>query len=356
MEIRKLRHWWQLNDFLALPGRIYRGNPCWVPVPRLWTWFSMGRLDEPGKAFYVVYRDGQPRARAGFKVHRVKDQEYLHFGFFEALPDSQPEVMALIERGHQLAPHLPMRGPYHFLQEDPFTGLLVKGFELKPTFFMSYNPPYYESLLEAAGLSKIMDLNSYQYTPQTARPQLMEGRARRAREKGITTEDLQGGKLVDKVRLIADIFNESLAENWGFEPIEGAQFQMFLLLARLVLLREGVLLARKDGEPIGCLIMLPNLNPVLESRYPWQALYRYWTRKKWIRSFRGYALGVRPAYRADEVAPALVEHLSRLGRQYGWDEVEVSWVVENNRPMNALALALGGQCGKVYRILERPPQ
>lgn len=96
-------------------------------------------------------------ARAGFKVHRAHGYEALHFGYFEALPSTRhEEVRALVELGHQLAPHLPMRGPHHFRLEDPYTGLLVDGFDFEPHFLMSYNPPYYEELLAGAGLNKSM--------------------------------------------------------------------------------------------------------------------------------------------------------------------------------------------------------
>lgn len=318
----------------------------------------MGKLVESEKLYAMAYRDGKPVARAGFKVHRSHGYEALHFGFFEALPGTHEEVKALIDLGHQLAPHLPMRGPHHFRLEDPYTGLLIDGFDFEPHFLMSYNPPYYEELLAYAGLQKSMDLFTYRYLPGDVKPDVMKGRADRAAGKGIVVEPMRKGDLRRQVTQIAEVFNDALSQNWGFEPIEGAQLEDLMLLARFVLDPNMVFLAYKDSHPIGCVIVLPNLNPMLSasngSLTP-KLLWKYFTRNRWVDSYRGYALGVRKEFRADEVSAALINAAMQRGKEIKWRELEISWVLETNKPMNAMATALGGGRNKVYRLLEKPP-
>src|SRR5262245_56679920 len=84
------------------------------------------------------------------------------FGFFES-SDSQPVADALVRaawgwlraRGAKR-----MRGPV-----SPSTnyecGLLIEGFDSSPFVMMTYNPRYYPSLLEQAGLRKTKDLFAY---------------------------------------------------------------------------------------------------------------------------------------------------------------------------------------------------
>src|SRR5260370_1266961 len=84
------------------------------------------------------------------------------FGFLE-MTNSQPVADALLqaawswlkERGAKS-----MRGPV-----SPSTnyecGLLVEGFDSSPMVMMTYNPPYYSTLLERAGLKKAKDLLAY---------------------------------------------------------------------------------------------------------------------------------------------------------------------------------------------------
>ncbi len=357
IRVRKVTNWFQLWEFLRFPRRVYADIPHWVPPLTAYTWISMGRLQEPEKAFYLVYRDGQLRARAGFKVHRSHGYEALHFGYFEALPDSAAEVETLIHQGHQLAPHLPMRGPHHFRLEDPYTGLLTHGFDQDPYFLMSYNPAYYIELLEQAGLSKSMDLHTYKFEAHTVRLDLMRSRAKRAESKGVTVQTMKPGALRAQVEQIAEIFNDALSENWGFEPIEGQQLEELMLLARWVLDPDKVFFAYKEERPVGCCIMLGDLNPMLKAcngKINWQLFHKYWTRHRWMNRLRGYALGVRKENRADEVMGALVNGVMGLGQEGQWREVELSWILETNRLMIALAKALGGQHDKTYRILERP--
>ena len=40
-------------------------------------------------------------------------------------------------------------------------GLLVEGFDSPPKFMMTYNPPYYGTLIEAYGFEKSQDLYAY---------------------------------------------------------------------------------------------------------------------------------------------------------------------------------------------------
>lgn len=358
--LKKIRSWPQLIDFFSLARQVYRVTPgLWCPPLSAYTFFSMGKLNQPDKMFAMAYRGGKPVARAGFKVHRSHGYEALHFGYFEALPGTQEEVKALIDYGHELAPHLPMRGPHHFRLEDPYTGLLVDGFDYEPHFLMSYNPPYYEELLAGAGLQKSMDLFTYRYLSGEIKLDIMQGRAARAAAKGIVVEPMRNGDLRRQVHQIAEVFNDALSQNWGFEPIEGEQLEDLLMLARFVLDANMVFLAYQNSHPIGCLIILPNLNPMLRASNGSVGptlMWKYLTRSRWVDSYRGYALGVRREFRADEVTAALINAAMTRGKQICWRELEISWVLESNRPMNALAGALGGKRNKTYRLLERLPQ
>lgn len=355
VEIRPILRWSQLFDFFSLARRVYELDPGqWVPPLTAYTFLSMGRLREPGKVFLMAYRDGRPVARCGFKIHH----EALHFGYFEALPDTHEEVRALFAEGQKLAPQLPLRGPHQFRLEDPYTGLLVDGFQHSPHLFMTYNPPYYWPLLEAAGFEKDMDLLTYEVRPERLRTEAMKSRAERGRARGMRAFAMGSGDLSRKVKNIAAVFNDALSQNWGFEPIEGQQLQELELLARFVLDPEMVFFAEWNGEIVGCCILLPNLNPMLSAsrgRFNWTLLKKYWSRRRWVESWRGYAIGVLQKYQQDEVAAVLLDEVLQKSRQIRWQHCEVSWVLESNTRMKAMVWALGGVHNKTYRVLQRLP-
>lgn len=350
----------QVRRFLDLSWKVY-GDPSTRWVPPLWVHYRqmMGGLDDPEKRFLMALRDGEPVARVGVKIRRQGEAATLNFGFFECLEGEDDAVRLLLDEAHRLAAGLPMRGPFHFRQEDVYSGLLVEGFDHDPFFLMPYNPPHYVQVLERAGFSKLKDLWTFEFTPGETRGDALEGRAQRAREHGVEVRTLDRTRLADEVHTMVDIFNDALSDNWGFEPFEDDQVQDLLLLARFLLNPAHVWLARRDGRDIGALITLPNLNPLLKAsrgRLTPRLALDYLQRKQKVDSFRGYALGVRRAHQASGASSALVHAMLTEGQQTRWRAFEVGWVLEDNRSMNALALAMGGRRTKVYRTMERPPR
>ena len=356
MRIVPVRTWTQVRQFLALPHRVHRQfESRWIAPLNLHVRSMMGRLDSPDRRFLLAFENDRAVARIGVKVH----EGYLHFGFFECIPGHDETVRALVQKAHSLAPQMAMRGPFHFTLEDPFTGLLTEGFDEEPYFLMPYNPPWYAATLAASGLRPIKSLHTYAIDQGTARYDKMTSRAVRAREKGITVRVMDRSRIPQEVRTIASIFEDALADNWGFEPFNDRTLGELQMMARFVPEKWGVMIARRDGVDIGCLIVIPNFNEILrdvQGRLLPRLLWRYWRREALIGTFRGYALGVRKAQRSDEVAAALVDHLSGLGQLNPWKRFELGWVLEDNFRMAALAMAMGAKRNKVYQILERPAQ
>ncbi|MFM8437353.1 MAG: hypothetical protein ACKOAX_02665, partial [Candidatus Kapaibacterium sp.] len=95
--------------------------------------------------------------------HNIEhDDKVGFFGFFECVND-QAVANALLdaagawlkERGMQQ-----IRGPVNPSMNDE-AALLIEGHDSPPQVLMTYNPPYYKSLLENYGMHKVMDLFAY---------------------------------------------------------------------------------------------------------------------------------------------------------------------------------------------------
>ncbi|MCE7875552.1 hypothetical protein DYH09_35025 [bacterium CPR1] len=348
----------QVRRFMDLSWRVH-SDPATLWVPPVWMHLRqlMGRLRDPERRFLLALKDGEPVARVGVKIHG----DALHFGFMECVQGHGQALARLLEEAHQLAPQLPMRGPYHFRLEEPYSGLLVEGFEHEPYFLMPYNPAYYLEYLEQAGMHKLKDLYAHEILPDSARLEVARKAAQRAEQCGVEVRTLKRSRLPQDVRSMAEVFDSALSGNWGFEPIDEEQVQALLLLTRYFLDPKLVWLASYEGRDVGSLFMLPNYNPLIKAARgrltPGFVLRFLWGRKS-IDSFRGYALGVRRDLGADlsgaMVAGALANAVLSEGVRVKWRALEVSWVLEDNQPMNSLARVLGGRRYKVYRVLEKP--
>ena len=345
-----------VKEFLNLPSQIYSNIPRYVQPLNLHMKMMMGKIVAPNKKFFVAKRNGKTVARLGVKVHEHGGKKTLNFGFFEVVEGNQDVVAKLFEEAQKVAPGLKMMGPFHFRMEDPYIGVLIEGYERDPYFLMSYNPPYYDQYLREAGLTTVMDLFTYQIeNAQTLTPVIYEN-AKKAKDAGVSIRTLDMNNLWKEADTIARIFNDALSKNWGFEEFLQDQIKEMVQLFKLFIDPRVVALAQKDNKDVGCLIMLPNYNPIIKDakgRITPGLVWKYLKRKTLVNTFRGYALGVLRDYHSFGIGSALTKEMFDLGDQAGYVQAEISWILANNGPMNELSKAMGGKHNKVYRIYEK---
>lgn len=352
----EVNNWKRLSQFLELPQAVYSTDEMWVPPLRLQTLLLMGWVGDRSRRFLLAFEGELPVARIGVKLHRHQDTEALHFGFFECLEGYPEAARLLIEKAHETAPELPMRGPYNFRMEDPYTGLLVEGFE-EPSFWSAYNPAYYLDYLEAAGLTKIMDLWTYRGDWESARLRPIERRAGLAAKSGITIRTLDPKHRFRDIQEVVRTMNASLQENWGFEDFGQAQVWELYLLSFLFLDPAWLFLAEHQGKTVGACIVLGDYNPWMKEsrgRFTPSLLWKLLRGKGELGQVRAWGLGVLPEFRAHKTAPALIWAAIEQGRKRSTQSMEVSWVLESNAAMNAMLRACGAYHFKTHRVLERP--
>ncbi len=115
---------------------------------------------------FLAYRDGEICGRIAAILNVGHIERYNDpcgfFGFFECR-DDQEAANALFDacRDWFAAQGIgELRGPMN-PSLNYMLGLLIDGFDSPPTFMMTYNPPYYERLLENYGFRKTQDLYAF---------------------------------------------------------------------------------------------------------------------------------------------------------------------------------------------------
>ena len=358
MDITEVKTKSHLRRFLNLPRSIYNNNNYYVAPLNVLIKSLIGNLNNPQKHLLIASKDNKDIARIAFKVHKYKLKTFLHFGFFECKEGHNDAVKQLISWGQNKYPHLPLKGPYHFTMEDPYIGVLVEGFEQMPYFLMSYNLPYYDSYLQNAGLKKAMDLLTYSITKDLQLDSL-KPQAQKAQDHGVTIRFVNAKQFDKEARIVAGIFNKALSSNWGFEEFQENQIREIVSIFKFVIDPRVVALAVKDGKEIGCLIMLPNYNPILKphkGRITPLLLYKYLRRYKLFTSTRGYALGVLKEHHHKGIASLLTTTMFEQAKRCGYATCEISWVLSNNDSMNSFGqnLAITKKYNKIYRVYEAP--
>lgn len=358
MKIVEVTQSQQLKSFLDLPKKIYASHSFYTAPLKMHIKMMLGPLNEQGKLLLLAINEtGEIVARLAVKVHDYQHERWLHFGFFESLPNQHEAVSALFDYAQKKYPDRTLKGPYHFTMEDPYVGNLVHGFKEDPIVFMPYCRDYYDELLQSAGLEKSMDLQTF-LIQVTECPKQIQLIAQRTKKRGASVRWLNPKKLKEEVHLIANIFNDALSENWGFEPITEVQLEEMFLLFKYLIDARLVCFLVKDEKEIGCLILLPNFNPLIKKangRLSLSFIWNFFRNRKKYESIRGYALGMRKGFEGTGNVCLMLDEAYRRAIDLRIKECEISWVLENNRPMTELSQSLGGKHNKTYRVYEKSP-
>ncbi len=356
--------------FLEMPRALYADDPNWV-APLLFE--RLNHLD-PRKnpffahaeaAFWIASREGRAVGRISAQVNRAHLDRHRdgtgHFGFVEAEDD--PEVFALLLdtaeawlRNHGLNRIL---GPYSLSINDE-SGLLVDGFNTPPSLMMGHARPYYATRMEQHGYVKAKDLIAYDYDLLSEPPETLRAFIRKAQaENELTFRPLNMTRYDQELAMIVDIFNDAWAGNWGFLPFAEPEVHYLAKNLKPLLKAECVSIAEISGEPAAMAISLPNINAAIADLNG-RLMPFGWAKLLWRLKVRGVdsarlpLMGVRRRFQGTPVSTALmlgaIDSIRDYHRGHGTRQAELSWILEDNRPVRKLIEMFGGRPYKTYRL------
>jgi hypothetical protein len=281
------------------------------------------------------------------------------FGFFECVHN--PDVArALFDhagnflrtRGFEV-----VRGPMNFSVNDEI-GMLVEGFDTPPAIMMTHNPPYYNELMTDCGFSKAMDVIAYELRRGELSRRLLDIGERSLSRLKLRVRTLDPKHFWQDVEHICNVYNTAWAANWGFVPMTKSELKAMAETLRLIYDPRLVFFAENsDGKPVGFSLLLPDINVILKrlnGRLLPTGILRLLAGRRKINRARVLLMGVNPACRGHGIDAAFYYLTYLRGTEAGYRWAEFSWILENNRPMNDAALAIGAKPYKKWRIWEKP--
>jgi GNAT superfamily N-acetyltransferase len=357
-ETRFIKFQWKMNE----------GYPNWVP-PLLMDRKKL--IDRKGNPFYkhsrmemfLAERDGQLVGRIAAIVNdnhiKEHNEKVGFFGFFECV-DDQDVANALFDAAKAwLKPHgmEAMRGPVSPSVNDEY-GLLVDGFDKTPYVLMSYNPPYYATLIEKYGLAKVKDLYAYEVDAKKVFTEKLKRVSEIVKKReGLVLRSLNMKDFANEVRKIHDLYTRAWSRNWGEVPLTDDEFDYMAKDLKPIVDAELVVIAEAKGKPVGFGLSLPNLNQVLIKNRKGRlipGLLRMVLFKKKIDGVRIIILGVVPEYLNTGIGGVLFYETGLRAVRRGYPHGEASWVLEDNVRMNRGAELLQGDRTKTYRLYQMP--
>ncbi len=359
-----------VDRFLKVSYAIYQNDPLWV-APLLMDVKKVFSHQNPffhhaEMQLWVATKQGRDVGR----IAGIIDQNYLQhqkdqaafFGFFECQDDPQSS-RALFEAVAAWAREKKMQrllGPMNPTNNDE-CGLLVQGYDSSPAIMMTYNPPYYLDLVEAAGFQKAKDLLAFYIEIKSGSHERMERMSTifAKRQPGIKVRFLDRKNLVNDLARIKEIYNAAWEDNWGFVPMTDAEID-FMAARMKPLLMDGLnYLAESATEPVAFMLMVPDYNQVfkpLKGRLLTLKILGalpYLLGKKRPRLVRLVAFGIKKQFRGRGVeATIFAEGLKHIA-QAGFAGCEASWILEDNIKVQRLIEIFEGKVYKTYRIYQK---
>ncbi len=357
-----------LARFQKLPYDVYGDDPH-VVFPLLDEQRKF--LDRHHNPFYthavtelwLAVRDGRDVGRIAACVDSANNahqkEQVGFFGFYEAFDDAEAASALLRTAADWIRAQGmdTMRGPGCFTSNHDWYGLQVDGRFDRPMVGMPYNPRYYEKHFADFGLAGAKDLFAWWMETGGKLPEKMQELIDRVLARpGLVIRPMNMKKFLEEASLVRELYNQCWSDNWGFIPLNDAEFAYMAKDMKAMVDADFLLIAEMDGKPVGFSLTIPDFNQAtqpLKGRLLPFGWLKFLLGKRKITSARCILMGVLPDYRKMGIDMGMVYKTMLAAFGKGITHGECSWILADNRPMNRILEGYGADCYKTYRVYEK---
>lgn len=361
----------ELGEFIDFPHELYKSDPNYVPE----LFIAQRDLLSPGKhpfhkhskiRLFLVYDNNRITGRIAAILNNnhnaFNNSNDGFFGFFDCINDQATADILLGAARNWLAGQKVdmVIGPVNFSTNEA-CGLLIDGFDSPPVAMMTYNAPYYQTLLENAGFTKKVDLYAYQiiYGQHNDKSfRMLNVLEERLKRNDITIRKVNVKNFKEETAKLREVYNSAWDKNLGFVPMTEEEFNYLAKDLKMILRPEFCLVAEQKGKLVGFVLGIPDINQIQikikRGRLLPTGLFKLLTGLKKIDGLRILCLGVVDGYRKMGIEAALYGYLIKNAENANIKTVECSWMLEHNYLMNHAIEQINGVHYKTYRIFEQP--
>lgn len=267
-----------MDDFVALPRRLYADCPYYVPdldcdVRNTFSPDKNAGLEYSDIQAFVAY-DADRRCVgrvAAIINHRANEKwkvKAARFGFLEF--EDNPEVSealfnAVSDWGREYGMTC-MQGPMGIYDFDK-EGMLVEDFHLMGSMITIYNPPYYPEHMQRLGFKKEVDWLQYQIEVPKEVPEKYARVAALSKDLfGLTARKLTRREILHEGygKKVFDLLNQAYSPLFGYTEMSDRQINDFLnRYIPLVDMRLVTVVENNEGRLVGVAITMFGVSQAL---------------------------------------------------------------------------------------------
>jgi len=305
-----------------------RANPLFGPIGR-----GMRRV-------ITAHRGGQPVGRIVALVHGASNDFYGEqrgsFGYFDC-EDNLDVAEALLRAAESYVSAAGcdrLAGNFNLTAMQQM-GVLTEGFHATPYSDMHYNPLYIPQLLEQCGFAPEFPVSTFELDLRTFDPHSLVAPAVSQRLedpalewKPLRTKDF--AKVLEDVRMV---LNDGFRHNPMFVPLSPEEMYFQAKDLSHVLDPRITSLVFDDQGPVGVVLCIPDLNPMLRAMRsrlsitaPWHLLMHRLRRKRAVIIF--YSVAERAQGRG--LNGAMLFRVTSALREHGYESLGITWIADVN--------------------------
>lgn len=367
-EVATKKDW---NCFYQLPRQLYWNNPCWIPPLQVELEKQLNIQKNPffldakinyWLAFINTTCVGRIAGIINLRHNGFYKDKTGFFGYFECI-DNPSVAAALLDKVSQWLQSNDLNklvGPVNLSTADE-CGCLIEGFNRPPVIQMTYNLPYYASLLELNGLSKEKDLLAFYLTDAILKNEKLTNKLYRMCEwvkskDRIQFREFNFSDFNQELVKIQYLFNEFMYDNWGFVPLTETEILFAAQTLKQIVKPQLCFFAELDGKPIGFSMSVPDINQVLAkldgSLFP-TGIFKYLYYKNSISQIRVMLMGIAKAYRRRGLEAVFYQQTMIAAHKLGIKSAELSWISEDNTILIKELTNMGACHYKTYRVYQK---
>lgn len=380
MELIEVKDKQTVRDFLEVPKILYKDDPNWacpldMEIENTFNPLKNSCFKHGDARRWIIKNEyGSPVGRiAAFydnkKIHH-NPQPTGGIGFFECINDQSVAHKLFETAKNWLATQgmEAMDGPINFGENFVNWGLLVDGF-IPQGYGMPYNYPYYRELFETYGFSTYFEQYSFHDLFSRPYPAQMRSFGERFWKKPeYSFRHFEMKHAVKYLQQLVLMYNKIWADFLeNYTPLQFEDLYQIFQDARAILNEKFIWFAYHKGEPIGFLIVFPDMNQVFKMLKNgrltfWNIIKLLYYKKRVITRGRLLISGVIPEFQRTGVVGGIYLKLTDAMRENGMTELELSWVGDYNITVNRMYSQFGATKEKThitYRYVfnrNAPPQ
>ncbi len=323
-------------------------NPLW----------SGGRGE---RTTYVLRRDGELVGRITAHIHHASNERHgwnrSYFGFFDCVDDDEVagRLLDASAAWGEAKGCDELWGNFNLTAMQQM-GVVTDHHGRVPFIEHIYSPPHIARLLEAHGFTREFPMTTFEYDLSSWDPDdpdhlITPARLEALEAKGFEWRELSRKTFDSAMRHTARMLNVGFDANPFFVPLTEEEFMFSAKEMMWIIDWRISSIVYKDGEPVGVIVCIPDLNPLLKATgsklklsTPAHYLKYRLTRKRASLIFAS----VDPKHHGEGLAPSMLFRMCNSLVEAGYDTMGSTWVADVNT--KSLRLVEKGGAKPLHRI------